>query len=405
MNELLKDSKNLVASVGVLAFAVAILFVVIPDALTMREPDLIHKGPGVTEVRKLSDYFDGIAGTGADTQVYVLDSGKPGASALILGGTHANEPSGYLSAVLFIENAVPAAGKLYVIPTANASAMTHTDYMEGTPRKFAIDTPAGPRSFRYGSRATSPADQWPDPDIYVHASSGQRLSGSETRNLNRAYPGRADGTFTEKVAFAITSLIRKEKIDITIDLHEASPEYPVVNSMVAHDRAMKIASIALLNLEMDDITIGVEPSPTNLRGLSHRELGDATNTLALLFESTNPAQGRLRGVTNEALIVEGKDDMYLAAQKLGRLFVPFGPEGEPLKKRVARHLSTTQAVFDAYATEMPERPLVVGAMPSYKEVLDKGIGHYLQAPKTATGDALISPRQLAVAAQRAARDH
>ncbi len=405
MNELLKDSKNLVASVGVLAFAVAILFVVIPDALTMREPDLIHKGPGVTEVRKLSDYFDGIAGTGADTQVYVLDSGKPGASALILGGTHANEPSGYLSAVLFIENAVPAAGKLYVIPTANASAMTHTDYMEGTPRKFAIDTPAGPRSFRYGSRATSPADQWPDPDIYVHASSGQRLSGSETRNLNRAYPGRADGTFTEKVAFAITSLIRKEKIDITIDLHEASPEYPVVNAMVAHDRAMKIASIALLNLEMDDITIGVEPSPTNLRGLSHRELGDATNTLALLFESTNPAQGRLRGVTNEALIVEGKDDMYLAAQKLGRLFVPFGPEGEPLKKRVARHLSTTQAVFDAYATEMPERPLVVGAMPSYKEVLDKGIGHYLQAPKTATGDALISPRQFAVAAQRAARDH
>ena len=405
MNELLKDSKNLVASVGVLAFAVAILFVVIPDALTMREPDLIHKGPGVTEVRKLSDYFDGIAGTGADTQVYVLDSGKPGASALILGGTHANEPSGYLSAVLFIENAVPAAGKLYVIPTANASAMTHTDYMEGTPRKFAIDTPAGPRSFRYGSRATSPADQWPDPDIYVHASSGQRLSGSETRNLNRAYPGRADGTFTEKVAFAITSLIRKEKIDITIDLHEASPEYPVVNAMVAHDRAMKIASIALLNLEMDDITIGVEPSPTNLRGLSHRELGDATNTLALLFETTNPAQGRLRGVTNEALIVEGKDDMYLAAQKLGRLFVPFGPEGEPLKKRVARHLSTTQAVFDAYATEMPERPLVVGAMPSYKEVLDKGIGHYLQAPKTATGDALISPRQFAVAAQRAARDH
>ena len=335
----------------------------------------------------------------------MLDSGKPGASALILGGTHANEPSGYLSAVLFIENAVPAAGKLYVIPTANASAMTHTDYMEGTPRKFAIDTPVGPRSFRYGSRATSPADQWPDPDIYVHASSGQRLSGSETRNLNRAYPGRADGTFTEKVAFAITSLIRKEKIDITIDLHEASPEYPVVNAMVAHDRAMKIASIALLNLEMDDITIGVEPSPTNLRGLSHRELGDATKTLALLFESTNPAQGRLRGVTNEALIVEGKDEMYLAAQKLGRLFVPFGPEGEPLKKRVARHLGTTQAVFDAYATEMPERPLVVGAMPSYKEVLDKGIGHYLQAPKTATVDALISPRQLAVAAQRAARDN
>ena len=380
MNALRTDRKNLLASLGVLAVAVAILWVVIPDALTMRQPDVIHKGPGVTEVRKLSEFFDGIAGTRGDTEVYVLDSGKPGASALILGGTHPNEPSGYLTAVLFIENAMPSAGKLYVIPTTNASAMTHTDYMEGTPRKFSIDTPGGPRSFRYGSRATSPADQWPDPDIYVHASSGQRLSGSETRNLNRAYPGRADGTFTEKVAFAITSLIRKEKIDITIDLHEASPEYPVVNAIVAHNRAMKIASIALLNLEMDDIAIGVEPSPANLHGLSHRELGDATDTLALLFESTNPAQGRLRGVTNEALIVDGKDAMYLAAQKLGRLFVPFGPEGEPLKKRVARHVATVQAVFDAYASEMPDRHLIVGAMPSYADVLGKGIGQYLQAP-------------------------
>ena len=380
MNALRTDRKNLLASLGVLAVAVAILWVVIPDALTMRQPDVIHKGPGVTEVRKLSEFFDGIAGTRGDTEVYVLDSGKPGASALILGGTHPNEPSGYLTAVLFIENAMPSAGKLYVIPTTNASAMTHTDYMEGTPRKFSIDTPDGPRSFRYGSRATSPADQWPDPDIYVHASSGQRLSGSETRNLNRAYPGRADGTFTEKVAFAITSLIQKEKIDITIDLHEASPEYPVVNAIVAHNRAMKIASIALLNLEMDDIAIGVEPSPTNLHGLSHRELGDATNTLALLFESTNPAQGRLRGVTNEALIVDGKDAMYLAAHKLGRLFVPFGPEGEPLKKRVARHVATVQAVFDAYASEMPGRHLMVGAMPSYADVLGKGIGQYLQAP-------------------------
>ena len=380
MNALRTDRKNLLASLGVLAVAVAILWVVIPDALTMRQPDVIHKGPGVTEVRKLSEFFDGIAGTRGDTEVYVLDSGKPGASALILGGTHPNEPSGYLTAVLFIENAMPSAGKLYVIPTTNASAMTHTDYMEGTPRKFSIDTAGGPRSFRYGSRATSPADQWPDPDIYVHASSGQRLSGSETRNLNRAYPGRADGTFTEKVAFAITSLIQKEKIDITIDLHEASPEYPVVNAIVAHNRAMKIASIALLNLEMDDIAIGVEPSPTNLHGLSHRELGDATDTLALLFESTNPAQGRLRGVTNEALIVDGKDAMYLAAHKLGRLFVPFGPEGEPLKKRVARHVATVQAVFDAYASEMPDRHLIVGAMPSYADVLGKGIGQYLQAP-------------------------
>lgn len=380
MNGLSENRKNLFVSLGILAAVAAIIALVVPDSLAMRNPDLIRKGKGVTEIRKLSAYFDGIAGTRGDTDIYVLDSGKPGASALILGGTHPNEPSGYLAAVLFVENALPSAGRIFVIPAANASAMTHTDYMEGTPRKFAIETPAGPRSFRYGSRATSPADQWPDPDIYVHASSGQKLSGSETRNLNRAYPGRPDGTFTEKVAFAITSLIRKENIDITVDLHEASPEYPVVNAIVAHDRAMKIASTALLTLEMDDVTIGLEPSPVKLRGLSHRELGDSTQTLALLFESTNPAQGRLRGVTNEALIVEGKDAMYVAAQKLGRLFVPFSEEGWPLKTRVARHVAALQAVFDAFTSDSPDRQLVVDAMPSYADLVEKGIGPYLQAP-------------------------
>ena len=380
MNDSIRNPKNLLASLGVLAAVAAILAAVIPDSLAMRTPDVIKKGRGVTEVRKLSAYFDGIAGTRGDTDVYVLDSGKPGASALILGGTHPNEPSGYLAAVLFVENALPSSGKLFVIPAANASAMTHTDYMEGTPRKFTLETASGPRSFRYGSRATSPADQWPDPDIYVHASSGQKLSGSETRNLNRAYPGRPDGTFTEKVAYAITSLIRAEKIDITVDLHEASPEYPVVNAIVAHERAMKIASIALLNLEFDDITMGLEPSPVKLRGLSHRELGDATGTLALLMETTNPAQGRLRGVTNEALITQGRDELYVRAQQLGRLFVPFDDKGWPLATRVARHVAGLQAIFAAYSSETPERALVLDAVPAYADLVGQGLGAFLKAP-------------------------
>ena len=94
MKDILQDKKGLLASFTVLAAVVAILCLVIPDALSMRRPDVIKQGKGVTEVRKLSAYFDGIAGTRGDTDVYVLDSGKPGASALILGGTHPNEPSG-----------------------------------------------------------------------------------------------------------------------------------------------------------------------------------------------------------------------------------------------------------------------------------------------------------------------
>jgi hypothetical protein len=282
-----------------------------------------------------------------------------------------------MTAVLMVENARLTAGKLFVIPYANASGLTHTDYMEGSPRSFTIQAASGLRHFRYGSRATSPADQWPDPDIYIHASSGQRLSGSETRNLNRAYPGRADGTFTEKVAYGITELIRKEKIGITIDLHEASPEYPVINAIVAHERAMPLASEAVLNLEFEDIKIGLEPSPKNLRGLTHRELGDATDTLAFLAEAPNPSQGRLRGATSEKLVIEGKDDKYLKAVKLGRLFVPYDEGGWPLKMRVGRHASTIMAIFDANNSQTPDNAIMMEGLPRLDELLAQGLEKYL----------------------------
>ena len=368
---------NTIISTLLIAAVVAVIAAVTPRYLSMRKPDALRKGPGVTSVARLSDYFPGLKGSSGDTDVYILDSGVPGGSALVLGGTHANEPAGYMAAILFVENAVPKAGKLFVIPHANASAATHADPMEGAPRRFTIAAASGERSFRFGSRATNPVDQWPDPDIYIHASSGQQLSGSETRNLNRAYPGRPDGTFTEKVAYAITSLIRKEKIDVTVDLHEASPEYPVINAVVAHERAMPLASEVVLTLELDGITMGLEPSPKSLRGLSHRELGDSTDTLALLMEDTNPAQGRLRGKTDEALIVDGKDELYVRAQKLGRLFVPFDEKGWPLSTRVGRHVSALLATFEAFSNQAPDKPLVIEGMPAFDEMAAGGLAKYL----------------------------
>ena len=373
----LGKKQNVLVSCLLLACAVAIGCIVSPGFLAMRKPDFIRKGPGVTRITHLSEYFPGIKGTVGDTEVYILDSGKPGGSALVLGGTHENEPAGYMAAILFVENARPASGRLFVIPHANASAATHADPMEATPHQFTIQASSGKRSFRFGSRATNPVDQWPDPDIYIHASSGQQLSGSETRNLNRAYPGRPDGTFTEKVAYAITSLVRKEDISVTIDLHEASPEYPVINAIVAHERAMPLASEVILDLELQDITMGLEPSPKSLHGLSHRELGDSTNTLALLMENTNPSQGRLHGKTDEALVLEGKDELYVRAQKLGRLFVPFDEQGWPLSKRVGRHVAGLEAIFGAFTSQHPDKPIVVDGMPAYEELSAGGLGKYL----------------------------
>ncbi|MGL5367677.1 MAG: succinylglutamate desuccinylase, partial [Cetobacterium somerae] len=294
-----------------LACSLLIAFIAGKEFKKMREPEPIVKGEGVTQVKMLSEYFPDIKGTNMDTEIYVLKGKEKGGSTLILGGTHGNEPSGLLSAVLFIENAKVDKGTVYVIPRTNNSGYTHNDPQEGSPQRFTIKTKDGDRWFRYGSRATNPLDQWPDPDVYIHASSGQQLSGNETRNINRAYPGRPDGTSTEKAAYAIVQLIKNEKIDMTIDLHEASPEYPVINAIVAHDRVMGIASNTVMNLEFEDVAIGLEPSPVSLRGLTHRELGDFTDTYAILMETANPAQGRLRGKTNEALVVTGVDPTYV----------------------------------------------------------------------------------------------
>lgn len=358
------------ALILLLAAAVCIVFLAFQfKSMQVKEP--IYPGEGVTSVKMLSDWYSGLKGTAGDTEVYVLEGKRPGASMLVLGGTHANEPSGMLAAVMLVENARPEEGTLYVITHTNQTGFTCTDPQEAAPMKFSLDTPGGTRWFRYGSRASNPIYQWPDPEIYVHASSGQQLSGAETRNLNRAYPGRTDGTLTEKIAYAIAELIRSENIAVEIDLHEASPEYPTINAMVAHENAMSLASDAVINMQIEGVDISLEPSPKNLHGLSHREIGDFTDAYALLMETSNPAQGRLRGRTNEELVVTGKDKFYLNAFGYGRLYVDFDDNGHPLSQRVARHISGIKALADSY-TELElggeKGGIDIGDFPGYEEI-------------------------------------
>jgi len=347
------------------------------EFLAMRAPLEIRKGAGVSEIRRLGDYFPPLKGTRGDSEVYFISGKKPGGTTFVLGGVHTNEPAGHLAAVLLVEDARLDAGRLIVIPRANGSGFTHNDSQEAAPQAFSIETPSGKRWFRYGSRSTSPMDQWPDPDIYLHHPSGQTLSGNQTRNLNRAFPGKKNGNFTEQVAFAITEVVKREKVNLVIDLHEASPEYPVINTIVAHDRAMPLASAVVMGLELRGIKIGLEPSPKNLRGLTHRELGDHTPALAVLMETANPSQGRLRGKTNEALIVSGKDPLYLKAARMGRLYVEFDQKGHPLSERACRHLAGIEEFLKAYSETFSDRPILPEKFPSAEEVLTMGIGKFL----------------------------
>lgn len=352
-----------------LIIALAIAFITGNDFRKMHELPEIASGPGVTEVVMLSEYFADLEGSPGDTPVYVMEGENPGGKTLILGGTHPNEPSSHLSAISFIQNAVVTEGTVYVLPYTNRSAFTHNDAQEGSPQRMHFTNLDGEEIiYRFGSRATNPVHQWPDPDVYTHAASGQRLSGSETRNINRAYPGKADGNLTEQVAYGIVQLINEEGVDLTYDLHEASPEYPVINATVSHEKGMGIAAIGVMELQFAGIEMTLEPSPVNLRGLTHRELGDYTETIPLLMETANASQGRLRGETSERLALTGQDKAYVYAEELGFLYVPYDEKGHPIEERVGRHLQGIIEFTKAYNDQYSDRPIVFEGVPTYEEL-------------------------------------
>lgn len=371
-----------IRAVVLLALVAVLTAISARSFLAARAEEPLYPSAGVSAVRLLSDYFPALRGTRADTEVYFFDSGVPGGTAVVLGGTHPNEAAGFIAAAILVENAQPARGRLIVLPRANASAFTHTEPGEGHPPFYEIPTPAGPRRFRLGCRFTNPLDQWPDPEVYLHHPSGQQLSGGETRNLNRAFPGRAGGDFTERVAHAITQLVLAEKADLVIDLHEASPEYPVINAIVAHERAMDLAALASLNLQAEGLNYNLEPSPANFRGLTHRELGDATPAMAILMESANILQGRLRGATNAEKILSGQDNMYLAAAQASLLRVPYDSSGAPLAVRAGRHLSGIRALFEAMGFLNPDLALEATGIPAYAELQAEGVGAFLIPKRT-----------------------
>ena len=336
------------AAAGLLAFCLAVSLLAGRSFWGMHRAEPLYPSAHLTARRMLSDYFPGLRGTKGDTDVFLFEGKKKGGTLLVLGGTHANEPGGYITAVVLLENIAVRQGRVLIVPRANSSAFTHSDPQEAAPQRFFLATPAGGRRwFRYGSRLTNPVYQWPDPTLYINPA-GQMLSGPEVRNLNRCYPGRPHGYLTEKIAFGIMELIRREKVDLGLDVHESAPEYPVINAIVFHERSAELAALAKLGMEAEGFDIRLEASPPNLRGLSHREWGDYAGIHALLIETPNAAHGRLKGRPTPDLIVQGRDKFYVRAAKLGRLFVPYGPEGIPLKVRVARHLATVRAIVSSF---------------------------------------------------------
>jgi hypothetical protein len=294
----------------------------------LKEP--VAVGDGVTQVVRLSTYFTPLQGTANDCNLYIFEGKEPGATLCILGGTHPEEPAGRLAAWLFAENAVMSKGRLIVVLSANRSATTVTRVGGAYPPDFTIPTAWGGQTFRLGDRWSNPLDQWPDPEVYIHYPSYQELAYVDIRNLNRCWPGRPNGTLTEKTTYAFMEMIRKEKVDIVIDLHEAELQYPVISTIVAHEKGQELAVMASMMLtDMEGFKMGMEFSPKNLHGLSHREIGDYSDAISLLFEAPEPFLDATRGRTTREQLLTGKDDFVVKAGKHGLLFEKIDEKGWP----------------------------------------------------------------------------
>jgi len=313
----------------------------------------IRPGLGV-KVKALSDYLPALAKTPGDSAVYILEGAEPGGTIFVAGGTHGGEIAGQMAAVLLAERARLSRGKLVVVPYANNSAAVNRPPSGAS--SFAIKLQGGAkRTFVIGSRLTRPEDQGePDPP--------QQKTGGETdfspRNLDRQYPGKADGNLTQRIAFAIVAILKTEAVDLAFDFHEAPPGSRLAMMIVANPKNIELAAEASLVLESDDLRMKIEESSAGFRGLSHREWGDATAAKAFLFETPNPAMDRS---------------------------TPGDPVNDrvwPLTKRVGIHLDTLRAIVDAHnGSAPPSRRIGLLDIPGRNEILKAGIGAFLRPAK------------------------
>ncbi len=360
----------------------------------------------LTDVKWFSDYVPSLKGTWMDTPVFFFDSGVEGGTVFINGCPHPYEPASTMAAYLMMENIKVEKGRVIIVPRANYSGSTDGMLGDAYPMFFHVESDWGTSRFRIGDRYTNPLDQWPDPFTYVNYPSGQNLAYQDIRNLNRTYPGRENGSLTERAAYAVMEIIRREGVDIAIDMHEAEILYPVTSTYVAPakvlDRehfletgemvyvepersSLDVAMMASMNLT-DQFLMKSESSPNTLHGLSHREWADWSDSLTFLMETPEIFIDKVTGPRTEALMTEGKDEFLQKVTDKGLTYFPYDMEfGTPMWYRAGRHLTGSLEVITWAGYFYPETE-VICSFPTYLELKaleDEGkdsLGCYLKDP-------------------------
>ena len=134
--------------------------------------------PGPAEPREWSTYRL-LEGTELELEVAVLTTEIPGPTLFVVAGIHGDEIAGWMAAQRLLEESKPTRGTLYVLSPAN----------------------------RPGASAQ---------ERYCY----------DDEDLNRLFPGNANGTRSQRVADAIYRDVRDKNSDLVLDLHEAIVQRP-----------------------------------------------------------------------------------------------------------------------------------------------------------------------------------
>lgn len=368
--------------------------------------EVVVVSDALTDVKWFSDYVPSLKGTWLDTPVFFFDSGVEGGTVFINGGPHPYEPASTMAAYLIMENIEVTKGKVIVCPRSNYSGSTEGMLGDAYPMFFHVDSEWGTSWFRIGDRYTNPLDQWPDPFVYVNYPSGQSQAYQDIRNLNRTYPGRENGTPTERAAYAILEILRQEEVDIAIDMHEAEILYPVTSTYVAPslvlDRehfeatgemvyvepernSLDVAMMSGMNLS-GQFLMKSENSPTALHGISHREWADWSDAMTILMETPEIFIDKITGPRTESLMTEGKDEFLQKVTDKGLTYFPYDIEfGTPMWYRTGRHLTGALEILTWSGIFYPDIA-VEASWPTYLEMQElenqgyDSIGYFLKDP-------------------------
>jgi len=136
-------------------------------------------------------------------------------------------------------------------------------------------------------------------------------------------------------------------------------------------------------LSAEQFPMKTETSPKSLRGLTHREVGDFTNSFAVLMESPEPFIEKFAGPMTEALMLEGRDEFVQTAATRGLLYTDYDIKtGASLDYRVGRHLAGAAEIVKQMGEFFPDKG-VQATWPTFAAVTTQRLGAFLHDPDKA----------------------